>query len=146
MVFQQVIMIQLLHSFDTLLAGQRRKILYRSAFECPWIQSPSALSQIRPLANRPSANEAARQSALGQTDSSLRIPPYNKVHGTPTVVCRTPTSKLFHLGGQEQVFFKKDSFKMEQFYTKGPPQEKVLQKNSLHQLTSNSFYFLWIKY
>ena len=33
--FLQVIMIQLLHSFDTLLAGQRRKILYRSAFECP---------------------------------------------------------------------------------------------------------------
>ena len=95
-----------------------------------------SLESTRPLANRPSANEAARQSALGQTDSSLRIPPYIKVHGTPIVVCRTPTSKLFHLGGQEQVFFKKDSFKMEQFLSKGIPQneEEILQKISQHQV------------
>ena len=52
-----------------------------------------SLESTRPLANRPSANKAARQSALGQTNSSLRIPPYIKVH---IRVCFFFLLRLYH--------------------------------------------------
>jgi len=68
-----------------------------------------SLESTRPLANRPSANKAARQSALGQTDSSLRILPYIKVHGTPTRSVE-PQHLNYSIWGDKSKSFSKGLF------------------------------------
>ena len=121
MVFQQVVMIQLLHSFDTLLAGQRRKILYRSAFECPWIQSPSALSQQGPsptglqptrlLANWPWAKQTPRYGYH-------RILKY-MAHQLWSVEPQHLNYSIW--GDKSKSFSKKTLLKWNNFYPKGSP-------------------------